>query len=65
MAEGFGTSAAAYRLAQEKGVELPIAEQVYLVLHEGRPLAEAAKALLERDYKDELYGIREVWESRG
>jgi glycerol-3-phosphate dehydrogenase (NAD(P)+) len=61
VAEGFWTAHAAHRLAQAKGVEMPITEQVYLVLHEGRSLLEAAKTLMDREYKDELYGIREVW----
>ncbi|MGF1464667.1 MAG: NAD(P)H-dependent glycerol-3-phosphate dehydrogenase [Sandaracinaceae bacterium] len=61
VAEGFWTSAAAHRLAQREGVEMPISEQVYRVLHEDRPLAEAAESLLGRSFKDELYGIREVW----
>jgi hypothetical protein len=30
---------------------------VYAVLHEGRPLADAVRMLLERTYKDELVGI--------
>lgn len=65
VAEGFWTAAAAHRLALREGVEMPISEQVYLVLHEDRPLAEAAETLMSRAYKDELYGIREVWDPRG
>jgi len=37
---------------------MPITEQVYHVLHRGRPLLEAVRQLLERDYKEELHGIR-------
>ena len=59
MAEGFSTSAAAYELSRTLGVEMPITEQVYLVLHRGRPLLEAGRALLERAHKEELHGIRE------
>jgi hypothetical protein len=29
------------------------------VLHRGRPLLEAARALLERGHKEELHGIRQ------
>ena len=54
VAEGFSTSAAAYALAQKLGVEMPITENVYEVLHRGRPLREAVKTLLERAFKDEL-----------
>jgi len=59
VAEGFSTSAAAYELSRTLGVEMPITEQVYLVLHRGRPLLEAGRALLERAHKEELHGIRE------
>jgi glycerol-3-phosphate dehydrogenase (NAD(P)+) len=59
VAEGFSTSAAAWDLARKLGVDMPITEQVYHVLHRGRPLLEAARALLERARKDELHGIRE------
>jgi glycerol-3-phosphate dehydrogenase (NAD(P)+) len=59
VAEGFSTSAAAYDLSRKLGVEMPITEQVYHVLHRGRPLLEAARTLLEREYKEELHGIRE------
>jgi glycerol-3-phosphate dehydrogenase (NAD(P)+) len=59
VAEGFSTAAAAYELSRAHGVEMPITEQVYHVLHRGRPLLEAARALLERSRKEELVGIRE------
>jgi glycerol-3-phosphate dehydrogenase (NAD(P)+) len=57
VAEGFSTSAAAHALAQKLGVEMPITENVYEVLHRGRPLKDAVKTLLERTHKDELAGI--------
>jgi glycerol-3-phosphate dehydrogenase (NAD(P)+) len=57
VAEGFHTSAAAYALARKLGVEMPITENVYHVLHEKRPLLEALRLLLERSSKDELQGI--------
>jgi glycerol-3-phosphate dehydrogenase (NAD(P)+) len=57
VAEGFSTSAAAHALAQKLGVEMPITENVYEVLHRGRPLKEAVKMLLERTHKEELAGI--------
>jgi glycerol-3-phosphate dehydrogenase (NAD(P)+) len=58
VAEGFSTAAAAYELSRKIGVEMPITEQVYHVLHRGRPLLEAARALVERGQKEELHGIR-------
>jgi len=57
VAEGYHTAAAAYRLAQKLAVEMPITENVYQVLHQRRPLADAVRLLLERTYKDELAGI--------
>jgi glycerol-3-phosphate dehydrogenase (NAD(P)+) len=57
VAEGFSTSAAAYALAQKLQVEMPITENVYEVLHRGRPLKQAVQMLLERTHKDELEGI--------
>jgi glycerol-3-phosphate dehydrogenase (NAD(P)+) len=57
VAEGFSTSSAAYDLSRKLGVEMPITEQVYHVLHRRRPLLEAARALVERGQKEELHGI--------
>lgn len=57
VAEGYLTARAAWRLAQKLGVDVPITEQVYHVLHEGRPLLEAMKMLLTRAQKDELWGL--------
>lgn len=58
VAEGYLTARAAYRLAERLGVEVPITEQVYHVLHEGRPLLAAMKLLMSRPQKEELWGIR-------
>ncbi len=58
VAEGFSTAAAAYELGRKVGVEMPVTEQVYHVLHRGRPLLEAVRQLLERGHKEELHGIR-------
>jgi glycerol-3-phosphate dehydrogenase (NAD(P)+) len=57
VAEGYHTAAAAFALAQKLDVEMPITEQVYRVLHEGRPLQEAVRQLLSREYTEELRGI--------
>jgi glycerol-3-phosphate dehydrogenase (NAD(P)+) len=54
VAEGFNTSAAAHALAQKIGVDMPITEQVYHVLHKRRPLLEALRILLTREYKEVL-----------
>jgi len=60
VAEGFLTSAAAYGLGQRHGVDMPITEQVYHVLHRGRPLHEAVQTLMNREFTDELRGIRDA-----
>jgi glycerol-3-phosphate dehydrogenase (NAD(P)+) len=57
VAEGYLTARAAWRLAQKLGVDVPITEQVYHVLHEDRPLLEAMKMLLTRPQKNELWGL--------
>jgi glycerol-3-phosphate dehydrogenase (NAD(P)+) len=58
VAEGFFTSAAAWELSQKLGVDMPITDHVYHVLHRGRPLREAVQLLLTRESKEELLGIR-------
>jgi glycerol-3-phosphate dehydrogenase (NAD(P)+) len=58
VAEGFRTSAAAWALASDLEVDMPITEQVYHVLHRGRPLLEAFRLLVTRAQKEELEGIR-------
>jgi glycerol-3-phosphate dehydrogenase (NAD(P)+) len=60
VAEGFSTAAAAWALAQKLGVDMPITEQVFHVLHRGRSLLDAARALMERRHTEELVGIREA-----
>lgn len=57
VAEGVKTSRAVLDLANERGVEMPIAEQVVAVIEEGRLPAEALLSLMSRDLKDELHGI--------
>lgn len=58
VAEGFTTAVAGFELAKKKKIDMPITEQVYHVLHRRRPLLEALKSLLEREFKEELRGIR-------
>lgn len=57
VSEGFFTAAAAHDLAHKLGVEMPVTEQVYHVLHSGRPLLEALTLLVTREHKEELSGI--------
>lgn len=58
VAEGYHTAAAAHALAEKLGVEMPITELVFQVLHRGRPLLDAVKELVTRGYKDEDAGLR-------
>lgn len=56
VAEGYWTSRSVQRLAQHKGIELPICGAVHSVLHEGRSPQEALRTLLSRPLHGE-------WES--
>ncbi|MBI1955058.1 MAG: NAD(P)-dependent glycerol-3-phosphate dehydrogenase [Acidobacteria bacterium] len=53
VAEGIYTTSAARQLAQQKGVEMPITEQMYAVLYGDRPPLEAVQELMERSLKAE------------
>jgi len=57
VAEGVKTARVVMELADEFGIEMPIAEQVYAVCHEGRSAAEAYRGLLRRESGHELYGL--------
>lgn len=46
--EGVRTTAAARKLAQQLGVPMPITEEVYQVLYEGKPVRQCVAALMER-----------------
>ena len=51
--EGVQAARAVRAVAARAGVEMPIAEQVYGVLHEGRDVREAVRALMGRELKRE------------
>ncbi|MBY5922771.1 NAD(P)H-dependent glycerol-3-phosphate dehydrogenase [Ferrimonas balearica] len=51
--EGYRNAKEVYLLAKRQGVEMPITDQLYQVLYEGKPVQEAARALLGRDMKPE------------
>jgi glycerol-3-phosphate dehydrogenase (NAD(P)+) len=53
VAEGVHTTRAALGLARQQGIEMPIAEQMELILNEGKDPREAIKALMLRPGKDE------------
>lgn len=53
VAEGVPTTEAVVRLARRLGVEMPICEQVYAILFEGRSPADAVHALMSREPRSE------------
>lgn len=57
VAEGVGTTVTARDLAAQFNVELPIADAMYQVLFQAKPVHQAAIELMQRDPKDELAGL--------
>ncbi|MEJ5255620.1 MAG: NAD(P)H-dependent glycerol-3-phosphate dehydrogenase [Acidimicrobiales bacterium] len=57
VAEGVKTAAVVMELAEHYGVEMPIAEQVFHVVHRGRPASEAYRGLLRRRRVREMHGL--------
>jgi glycerol-3-phosphate dehydrogenase (NAD(P)+) len=57
VAEGIKTSRVAVEVAEQYGVDMPIAEAVYRVVHEGHPATDAYRGLLRRDQQSELHGM--------
>ncbi len=53
VAEGIPTARSAFECARKLGIETPIIDQVYAVLHQRRVPAQAMQELLERDQKSE------------
>lgn len=53
VAEGIPTARSAFECARKVGIETPIIDQVYGVLHEGKSPAQAMQELLGRDQKSE------------
>jgi glycerol-3-phosphate dehydrogenase (NAD(P)+) len=53
VAEGVPTAESGHRLAQKRGVDCPLTEQVYRVLYEGLSIAEGVAALQGRELKEE------------
>ena len=53
VAEGIPTAKSAYECARRLGVQTPIIDQVYSLLYEGKPPAQAVEELLKREQKAE------------
>lgn len=56
VAEGIGTTTATHAAAERAGVTMPITEQTYLALHEGKPIREAMRDLMDRERGEEIAG---------
>lgn len=54
VAEGVFTTTAAVQLARARGVEMPIAEQMFAILHQGKAPREAIYELMTRSGKSEI-----------
>lgn len=53
VAEGVKSAESVYRLACKLGVEMPIVEKTYQILHEDKPARQAVTELMARDLKAE------------
>jgi glycerol-3-phosphate dehydrogenase (NAD(P)+) len=58
VAEGVRTVASVLRMARERGVTMPICEEVAAVLFRGKPVAESLASLLAREPRPEEEGAR-------
>ncbi|WP_283678093.1 NAD(P)H-dependent glycerol-3-phosphate dehydrogenase [Lentilactobacillus sp. Marseille-Q4993] len=52
--EGIATTRAAYELAKQRNVDMPITSAIYHVLYEGADIRETVKALMTREGRSEL-----------
>ena len=56
VAEGIGTTEATHAAARRLGVTMPVTEQTYAVLFEGKSIRDAMRDLMERDRGAEVSG---------
>ncbi|VAX21168.1 Glycerol-3-phosphate dehydrogenase [NAD(P)+] [hydrothermal vent metagenome] len=54
VAEGVATSVSVYNLARREGVDMPISNEVYKTLHEGKDPRQAVLDLMSRELKPEF-----------
>ncbi|MDD9305212.1 MAG: NAD(P)-dependent glycerol-3-phosphate dehydrogenase [Desulfobacter sp.] len=57
VAEGVKTTRSVYNLSKKLGVDLPICNEVYAVLFEGRPVDQTVDRLMTRSLKHEMDGV--------
>lgn len=55
VAEGYYTSVAIRKLSERYGIELPIANEVYEILHNNKDPLQSLKDLMSRELKQEFY----------
>jgi len=55
VAEGVRNAKSVHQLAKKLAVEMPITEQMYLLLHEGKSARQVVVDLMTRDLKPEIY----------
>ena len=53
--EGYFTVQAIHNIAQEKNINMPIANSIYRILFEKVPINDEINQLLQRPIKDEVY----------
>jgi len=58
VAEGVATTSAAWELAQQLGLEMPITDKIYEVLYKGLDPTQAADSLIGAEVQHELVGRR-------
>jgi len=57
VAEGVKTSKSVYELSNQLGVELPLCDEVYQVVHQNKPAMQAVDSIMTRALKPELMGL--------
>lgn len=57
VSEGFYAAKSAYNMSLHYGVDMPITQQVYAVLYEGKTILDASRELMSREFKNEFKGI--------
>jgi len=57
VAEGVKSSKVVCELGRSNGVEMPIADEVQAVCHEGRTAVEALSNLMQRQQRAETHGL--------
>lgn len=57
VAEGVKTSMSVHQLSEKLGIELPLCDEVYQVVHQNKPTIQAVEDIMSRDLKPELMGL--------